>query len=151
MTSDKAYDIERRYNALVPALAARVTALEAAADTWHDTGSMTNGWGKGTGYFKYRLLLPGVVIVAAKDLTCTTATVADGTTILTAANGLNPNSYQPAANHIVNAWTDQTRIAVGSNVESCGLKFITDGSVQCLGVGGSATTLNCYGLVFTDI
>jgi hypothetical protein len=143
MTSDKSYDVEQRLSGLIAA---------GPDASWTDTGSMTgSGWGKGSGYFRYKLLMAGVVVVAVKDLTISgTATVADGTTILSAANGLN-SGYRPGANQIRNAWTDEERIAVGSNVESCGLKFVTDGSVQCLGIGPVATTLNCAALLFTDI
>ena len=119
-------------------------------DTWHDTGALQSSWGKGSGYFKYQLLANGMVAVAAKDLNCSGATVTDGTTILSAANGL-PTGYQPAANHTVPAYADVTRVASGSNNESAALKFVSDGSVQCLGIAAAATLVSCYAIIPIDI
>lgn len=120
-------------------------------DTWHDTGAMTGtGWGKGSGYFKYRLLPDGTVMVAAKDLTIAGgAAVADGTTILSAANGL-PAAYAPVTNKIIPAYSDVLKVNGGA-FEAAAFKFVNDGSVQCLGFSTAATTADCYAVFPVDI
>ena len=106
-------------------------------DTWTDTGTMATGWSK-TGYFKYTLLNNGWVGVAAK-LTSDGTNNGDGTTILVAANGL-PSAYRPATNKLMPAYCNSQKIAAGSNNESAGLSFITDGSVQCFGIAATSGT-----------
>lgn len=120
-------------------------------DSWHNTGAMTASWGKGTGFFKYKLLPgDGMVMVAAQGLV--PGTVADGTTILTAANGL-PAGYRPSTNKPVVADTNYLKTApVGTgSFENARLNFNSDGSVQCSGFGTAATFCNCYGTFPLDI
>lgn len=116
---------------------------------WIDTGSMTGGWGKGSGFFRYKYLTQGVTAIAAKALTL--GTVADGTTILTNANGL-PAGVAPGSAQQLLASTNSLK---GSPVTSGGfepawLEFEPAGSVQCFGCVLAATFLNCFGLIFTD-
>lgn len=148
MTSDKSYDNALRLDALVP----RVGTLEGLVpgDTMHDMGTMTAGWSKATGFIKYTLLLPGVVGIAIKDLQCTGATVTDGTTIVGSGQGL-PSGYQPATNKTLVAYCDVLRIVSGSNNEAAALRFINDGSIQCVGIAASATIVSCYGLLFINV
>jgi hypothetical protein len=110
-------------------------------DSWHDTGAMASGWSK-TGYFKYTLLPNGWVGVAAKLTPDGTATnKPDGSTILSAANGL-PSAYRPATNKLVAAYVDIQRLdsVHTTNSNGIGLSFITDGSVQCFGIAATATS-----------
>jgi hypothetical protein len=114
-------------------------------DSWNDTGAMASGWSK-TGYFKYTLLANGWVGVAAKLTPDGTATnKPDGSTILSAANGL-PAAYRPATNKMVAAYVDIQRLdsVLTSNSNGIGLSFITDGSVQCYGVAAAATSMVCH-------
>jgi hypothetical protein len=120
-------------------------------DSWHDVGSMTASWSKASGFFKYKLLPgDGMVMVAAQGLI--PGTVADGTTILAAANGL-PTGYRPTTNKPIVADTNQIKVnAVGTGAfENARLNFITDGSVTCSGFGTAATFANCYGIFPLDI
>jgi hypothetical protein len=150
MTSEKSYSTEARLAALV----ARVAALEAAgigADaSWTDTGGLTASWGKGTGYFKYKFIATGVVMVAAQGLTVGTA--ADATTILSNANGLT-SAYRPAGPKQIPATTNdiKTSPVAGTSFEGSWLEFETGGGVQCFGVGAAATFLNCFGIFTTDL
>jgi hypothetical protein len=149
VTSEKSYDNAQRLDLLIPRLGALETAT--AGDTgWTDTGSLTSGWGKGSGYFKYRKLLPGVVLIAAKALTV--GTVADATQILSNANGLG-SGYQPAAAQQLNATTNSLKTSPvnASFLEPAWLEFEPGGGVQVFGVQSSATFLNCFGLIYTDI
>lgn len=123
--------------------------LPAPDASWTSVGTMTGGWSKASGFFMYRRLMPGVVAIAAKDLQCTGATVANGTTILAVAQGL-PGSYQPSTNKVLVAYCDVLKVS-GIGYEAAALKFVNDGSVQCLGVSTGATILSCYGLLYTDI
>ena len=114
-------------------------------DTWTDTGAMATGWSK-TGYFKYSLLNNGWVGVAAKLTPDGTATnKPDGSTILSAANGL-PAAYRPVTNKLVAAYVDIQRLDAVHTTNSNGiaLSFITDGSVQCFGVAATATSMICH-------
>jgi hypothetical protein len=115
-------------------------------DSWHDTGAMASGWSK-TGYFKYTLLPNGMIAVACLLTPDGTATnKPDGSTILSAANGL-PAAYRPSSNKLVAAWCNALRTgAVGTATESAGLSFITDGSVQCYGVAAAATSFALHGV-----
>jgi hypothetical protein len=114
-------------------------------DTWHDTGSLTASWGKGSGFFKYTLLPSNMVAVCAQGLTV--GTVSDPTTILSAANGL-PAAYRPTTAKPLVADTNFLKTApVGSgSFENARLIFNTDGSVSVTGFGLSATFANCYGV-----
>lgn len=149
MTSEKAYDNAARLDALV----ARVAALEGAgigADTsWTDTGSMAASWGKGTGYFKYKFICTGVVMIAAQALTIGTDT--DGTTILTNANGLS-SAYRPLGPKQIMASTNALRTgAVGTATEPAWLEIQAGGGVQCFGFALAATFGNCFGVFTTDL
>jgi hypothetical protein len=148
MTSEKSYATEQRFNVLIAALGPLATFQPDAS--WTDSGSLTAGWGKGSGYFRWKLILPGVVGIAVKDLTVGTTTT-DGTTILSAANGLT--GYTGSTNKRLSAYVDIQRLDAvhTTNPNGVALSFITDGSVQCYGVAASATILSCYGLYFKDI
>lgn len=116
-------------------------------ETWHDTGSLQNGWSKG-GAFRYKMLaLLNVVFVYAQDIVVGTDT--DGTAILSAANGL-PSGYRPSRNTRLAAWCDQLRQPSAGLFEACALEFETDGSVQCYGVANGATRVDCFGILSTD-
>ena len=148
MTSEKSYSTEQRLNALIAALGPLATFVPDAS--WTDTGSMTNSWSKASGFFKYKLLLPGVVAVCAQALT--PGTVSDGTLIVSAANGLG-SGYRPSTNKSIVADTNFLKTApVGTgSFENARLTFVSDGSVTCNGFGLSATYCNLSGLIFTDI
>jgi hypothetical protein len=143
MTSEKAYDNSQRLDLLVP----RVGAVESlvGTDSWHDTAGMANGWGKGTGYFKYTLIVPGLVGVAWDGLTL--GTVADGTTILSAANGL-PSGYRPAVGRKLCSTTDVIKVN-GAAFEMASFEFESGGSVQCFGFGTAATYASGTGFYAT--
>jgi hypothetical protein len=147
MTSEKSYSTEQRLNALIAALGPLGSFVPDAS--WTDTGSLTASWGKGSGFFRYKRILPNIVAVAAQALTV--GTVADATTILTNANGLG-SGYRPGSAQQVVASTNSLKTSPvnASFLEPCWLEFETGGGVQCFGVQASATFLNCYGLIFTD-
>ena len=145
--SEKAYTTEQRLNGLVAALGPLASFVPDAG--WTDTGSMNSGWGKGSGFFRYKKILPSVVAIAVKGLTV--GTVADATTILTNANGL-PSGYQPAGAQQLVASTNSLKTSPvnASFLEPCWLEFEPGGGAECFGVQSSATFLNCFGLIFTD-
>lgn len=158
MTSEKTYDNAQRLDALVgrtgtlesqvATLQAQVTALQGDA-SWTDTGGLTNSWGKGTGYLRYKLISPGWVALAAQALTIGTDT--DGTTIITAANGL-PTGYRPGGPKQIMASTNALRTgAVGTATEPCWLEIQSGGSIQCFGIAVAATFLNCFAAFPIDI
>ena len=105
------------------------------------------GKSSGAGYFKYRRIANSVWLVSADRLNCNGATVADGTTILTAGNA---GWASPASNHLLAAYCDALKTA-GTQFESASLRFNSDGSVSCLGISTAATTVSCHGLLFVDI
>jgi hypothetical protein len=111
-------------------------------DTWHETGGLESGWGKGSGFFKYTLLPNNMVAVCAQGLTI--GTVADTTPILSAANGLPP-AYQPTTPKSLVA--DTNNIKAGSaTYENARLTFNTDGSVIISGFNLNATYCNLNGI-----
>jgi hypothetical protein len=159
VTSEKAVDTSQRMDLLVPrvgTLEPTVSALQSGAgwltnsppvyDSWQDTGGLQNGWGKGTGFFKFVHILPRLVLWHAEGLTCSGATVADGTVILSSANGFT-TGYRPPAAHTFPAYTDDLKVGTHSGpAEAAQLAVQTDGSVQVRGVGTSATTLSSWGI-----
>jgi len=148
MTSEKSIDTAQRVDQLVP----RVGTVEnlLAAVSWQDTAGMQNGWGKGSGWFKYtRLIIPTLVMFSAQGLTCDGATVADDTVILSSSNGF-PSGYRPGAAQAFPAYTDDLKVGYHSGpAEAAQLAIQTNGSVQVRGVGLSATVLNCWGIFTT--
>ena len=156
-TADKAYDLAARMDRHVTThiKSSDIPSLPALGDYatytamtgWTETGSLANGWGKGSGYFKYRRFFTNMWLIAAKDLNCASGTKTNDTTILTTANA---GWSAPATNHILPAFCDAARTGTyGLEVPS--LTFVNDGSVRCLGVAGGAQTLSCYGWLFIDI
>lgn len=145
MTSEKTVDNAQRIDALV----ARIAALEGDS-SWTDTGGMTGTWSKASGYFKYKFIGKGIVMVAAQNLI--PGTVADGTTILTAANGLAA-AYRPAGPKQLPCTSNFIKTApVGSgSFEGSWFEFEAGGSVQCFGFGTAATFANCFGIFTTDL
>lgn len=147
MTSDKAYDVERRFNALVPSLAARVTALEAnevILGAWFDTSGMANGWGKGSGWFKYmHWTVAGTNWIYFTAKLLTPGTVADGTQIVTSALGA---FWQPVTAQRFPIWTDQLK----AGTEASGFELKPDGTITCYGVSTGATRCDVNALVPLD-
>lgn len=148
MTSEKSYDNAQRLDALV----GRVGTLEGGAgwldtgnnvfDSWQDTGGLANGWGKGSGFWKFVHILPRLVLFHAEG--CTVGTVADGTTILAAANGF-PSGYRPPAVLSFPAWTDNLKSGT-SSYEGAQVSVQTDGSVTVRGFSTAATVMNAWGI-----
>lgn len=147
MTSDKSYTSEQRLNGLVPRVGtvegytSWMNASPPVFDHWADTGGMANGWGKGSGFFKYVHILPRLVLFHADGLT--TGTVSDGTTILSAANGF-PTGYVPPVALTFPAWTDNLKTS--TSYEGAQFTVNIDGSVTCRGFATSATVACCWGL-----
>jgi hypothetical protein len=148
MTSEKAYDNAQRLNAAIP----RIGALESGAgwltnsppvfDHWQDTAGLQNGWGKGTGYWKFVHILPRIVWFKCEGLTTGTAT--DGTIILSSANGF-PSGYRPPDVHSFPAWTDNLKVGTAT-YEGAQIAVQTDGSVTIRGFNASATVLASWGM-----
>lgn len=152
MTSEKSYNSEQRLNALVP----RVGTIEGYAswlgasppmyETWQDTAGLANGWGKGTGFWKFVHILPRLVMFHVEGIT--TGTVADGTTILTSANGF-PAGYRPPAAHTFAVFTDNIKTGTAT-YEMAMIAVQTDGSVTIRGFNTSATVMSGAGLFPTQ-
>jgi hypothetical protein len=121
--SDKAYAVEQRLSALI-----------AGNDTWHNLGSMSNGWTNV--YARYMSTgVAGLVMVQLGGL-APGSTKTDGTAIWSSANGF-PSAYRVSV-----AWRTpvyfQAFSAAGGEMPA--FEFETDGSVQCFGFGGTAIT-----------
>jgi hypothetical protein len=102
--------------------------------------AMTNGWSIG-GFARYRLNGDNDLQVAFKQLVCGTTT--DGTNIWAA--GSFPAAYRVPTFHRVPCVADVLRIVgAGPNQESAALEFAADGSVNCQGISGVATRVDCY-------
>jgi len=156
MTWEKSYDSAQRLDLLV----ARVAALEAASGpaitigSWTDTSSMANGWGKGTGYFKYcKLTIGGLSFIFIDAQSLTTGTVADGTQIVTTALA---GSFQPATQQVFTAYCDDTKAGVHNTTSIAGvaemsaLTLNADGTIHCYGIQSSATTVSAKALISLD-
>ena len=175
MTSEKSYSAHARLDTHIAggghndltALTARVAALESltGSGTMSDlgalieTGALANGWGKssGAGYLKYQRI-GRLCFIYARDLS--PGTVADGTTICSAANGL-ASTCRPSADVALVANTNDLKTGSGTNntgsfpvsisKETCSLHFLTDGSITVTGVTLQATFLDCYGAFHLDV
>lgn len=119
MTSDKSYITE-----------ARLTTLVNGIDSWHPITTMKTGWTI-SGVFEYKAVgIAGLVIVKIRNIAPLT-TDADGTVIVTAANGL-PSAYRPADNTRAPLYSN-----AGGGTEQPAFEFETDGSIQIFGTGST--------------
>ena len=141
MTSEKSQDNAQRIDAHI----GDGLAHPPVDSSWTDTGSMSAGWGKGTGFFKYKMILPGVVMFVAQGLTCGSATVLDGTTILSNANGFAAG-YRPGTAKTFPAYSDTLKVSpnTASFPEAAALQVQSGGGVQCIGIGAAATLVHCW-------
>jgi hypothetical protein len=129
MTSEKTYDVEQRLNDL----------LDAQTD-WIDTGAMSNSWAK-VGFLRYRRDLAGNTHLQAQNITV--GTTANGTTILSSANGLPPGFR---IGNFAYFAIRQDNVPTG-NVPA--VYVGTDGHLECYGVG-SATRWDFYITFFAE-
>jgi hypothetical protein len=121
MTSEKAYAVE-----------ARLDNLTSAQTDWANFGSFLNGWGPVT-TAHYRLALGGIVHVQMQNLTV--GTTANNTTILSSANGL-PAGFRPGMVIYKPVRCDVTATQEPS------LRIDVDGSMNCFGIGATATRID---------
>jgi hypothetical protein len=128
MTSEKAYDNAQRLDDLI-----------GGQTDWVDTGAMSASWAKG-GFLRYRRDLAGNTHLQGQNLTVGTA--ANGTIILSSANGLPAGfrigtfAYFPVRQD--NVATQVAAVYVGN-----------DGHLECFGVG-SATRWDFYITFFAE-
>lgn len=125
---------------------ARLNALIDGATSWANMGSMSNGWTIGT-TARYRLTMDGLLVLAW-DLNV--GTIADGTVIWSAANGLPSGFRVVNRQKVIVAATDHESAPGGTGTESAAVILKTDGSVTVLGMAGAATRLNVYGVYPLD-
>ena len=116
-------------------------------DTWHTLTGFVTGWSVGN-YCKYKLIENNAVRLAFSGLTPdgTLTSKADATTILSAANGL-PAGYRPATNHRIVCFCSDQRTspdAGATGLSSPALMFLTDGSIQCFGIGNHSLRVDLY-------
>jgi hypothetical protein len=120
---------------------ARLGAVLGLQTDWADFGSYSNGWAKSTGVYRYRRDLAGNTHVQMSVLTV--GTTANGTTILSSANGLPAGfrigsfAYFPIR---------QDNVPTG-NVPA--IYVGADGHFECYGVG-SATRWDLYITFFAE-
>jgi hypothetical protein len=130
----------------------RVAALEALTGsgtmsdrgTLTESGSLSNSWTKngGDGYFKYQRI-GRLCFIFVRNLY--PATTADGTVVLSAANGL-PSSCRPAKTVSLEVNTNALKAGPGTpGVMTASLHFEADGSVTCWGIQMQATYVDCFG------
>ena len=109
-------------------------------ETWHNLGAMSNGWSAG-GHAQYKLSVEGELWLSLKDI-LPGATIADGTIIWSAANGL-PAAYRAANAHRVACYAD----AAPASGQQAAIELQTNGSIQCYGIAVAATRIDYYGVV----
>jgi hypothetical protein len=102
--------------------------------------AMVAGWSIGVSA-KVALDILGNLVISFKDLSCSGATVADGTTIWPV--GSLPPAYRPPTRRRVACYTDVLKVS-GAAFETAALEFEPDGSVQCYGFGTAATRADLY-------
>jgi hypothetical protein len=114
--------------------------LTGGPDNWTALSSPSNGWVI-NGYVKYRRTVDGTVKIIINNLGCASATVADGTTVFSVANGLPSPYYCPPRNMRLPVLCDLLRLS-GSNSEGAGLFVLSTGEIQCYGIASSATRVD---------
>jgi hypothetical protein len=100
-----------------------------SAATWQTFGALANGWAKAGGSYKYRLMGDNSVEVIMQNMTVGTS--ANGTTIITSANGLQVGWRPP-----MTMWKPVRADAMGGHSPS--MQINTDGSMQCDGAVAAA-------------
>jgi hypothetical protein len=148
MTSEKSYDNAQRIDLLVP----RVGTLEGhdvlTMGAWQDTSSMTNGWSKTTGYFKYVHFTLGAlnfIYFSAKLLAPGTDT--DGTQIVTTALA---SFWRPVTAQRFPIWSDAQRTGT-AGLESAGFELQADGTIHCFGIAAGSTRCDVNAFVPLDL
>jgi hypothetical protein len=150
VASDKAYDVERRLNRLIPLLFPVPVPGPYTVFT-----PFANGWGSGGGWAKVRWF-PGNVIFVTM-LAGTVGTSTDGTQIATIpATDANGNTLRPAQQVILAASTNVIRTGTVApdpatgNASGVFVSVTSAGSMFCHGVAGAATFLAIHAWFPTD-
>lgn len=146
MTSDKAYDVERRLNNLIPLLfPGPYTAFTPLA----------NGWALGGGWAKVRWFPGNLVFVTC--LAATAGTAVDGTQFATIpASDANGNGLRPAQQVILTQGINIIRVGtlapdtVTSNPSGVYVSITAAGNVFIHGVAAAASFLAIHGWYPTD-
>lgn len=100
------------------------------AETWHNITVIAGGFSINPGgHVSYILRADNQVEMEVQN--CVTVSTADGSTIVTAANGL-PAAYRPLAEKIRPLAYSVTKSTVGAYPGAC-FAIETDGSIQCRG------------------
>ena len=121
-------------------LQAQQPGIPSNIESWHALGAPSAGWTV-SGHAQYKIDPTGELWLSFKDIVPGT-TVADGTVVFSAANGL-PSGYRPANNRRILCYsTGQT-----GNVGGTAFELETDGSIQCYGFTRTSTgRADLYGL-----
>lgn len=106
-----------------------------APATWQTLGAMANGWTFGGGSHKYRLLADNTVDVIMQNML--PGTTANGTQILTAANGLQVGWRPPQV-----IWKNVRADAMAGQTPA--IQVNSDGSMYCWGCAVGATRWDAY-------
>ena len=143
MTSEKSVLTETRFNALITGGGSVLT--EAA---WTDFGTYSAGWAKvGGANYRFRMIFggpaAGLVMVQMQNLNASSGTTTNGTTILSAANGL-PAGYRPG----VASWIPVRCDNEGSQTSA--FMFGPDGHVECWGIGATATRVDVNVIFYAE-
>jgi hypothetical protein len=109
------------------------------ADTWHNITTVSGMTINGGGHIAYTKKPDNTV--AVEVLNVTTNSTADGSTIVTAGNGL-PAAYRPLNEKRRTLLYANAKSTVGSYPDA-GFAFQTDGSIQCYGFP-AATRIDGY-------
>lgn len=114
-------------------------------ETLHALASFSAGYAVG-GSATYRLTAEGKLEINFRNLTHDGVTAnADGTVILTSANGL-PVIYRPVSARRFPVWTNITRAN-----EMAAVEIETDGSMQCYGHAVTNTRVDAYAVLPLDV
>lgn len=110
----------------------------ATSETPHTLSGLSNSWSIG-GFWKYWKTAENELAMEAQQLTCTSATTTDGTTVLAA--GKLPAGYLPNSSQRFPVYTDLQRLS-GSNTEGAGFLILPTGEIQCFGIAIGATRVD---------
>jgi hypothetical protein len=108
--------------------AARLDNIVSTATDWIDFGAMANSWSKASNPCHYRRLIGGAVYIEMQNIT--PGTTANGTTIISSANGL-PAGFRPG--HALWIPVRQDNVAT----QTAAVCINTDGHLECWGVGSA--------------
>jgi hypothetical protein len=135
MTSEKAYSVEARLDALL------ADTSGALFGPWTDISPLSNGWAVQSPFTgAWVRAAPGNMAIISFRLNCASATKTNGTTVGTIpATDADGNNLRPAQAVVFPVATDSSALSVSPNDEGARFTIASTGVITCNGFAAGAS------------